>query len=85
MLSTDAHAPMAQQMFWLAFKAGDDYTLCPYWAESRQQALHHGMEHMLDQELAAVFTEELGFTKVQILELSGVMPPIGSPWCTPPH
>ena len=32
-LSADAHAPMDQQLFWLAFKAGDDYMLCPYWAE----------------------------------------------------
>tara|TARA_B100001939_G_C16472888_1_gene418040 strand:+ start:191 stop:352 length:162 start_codon:yes stop_codon:yes gene_type:complete len=53
---------MSQQLFWLAFKAGDDYTLCPYMAESRQEELHHGMEHVLDQELAAVFTDELGFT-----------------------
>ena len=70
---------MSQQLFWLAFKAGDDYTLSPYWAESRQKALHHAMEHVLDQELAAVFTGELGFTEEQMLELAQVLPPPTSP------
>ena len=82
-LSADAPAPMDQQLFWLAFKAGDDYILSPYLAESRQEALHHGMEHVLDQELAAVFTGELGFTEEQMLELAQVLPPPGSPLMRP--
>lgn len=70
---------MDQQLFWLAFKAGGEYTLCPFWAESRQEALHHGMEHVLDQELAAVFTDELGFAEEQMLELAQVLPAPASP------
>ena len=65
---------MTQQLFWLAFKAGDDYTLCPFWAESRQEALHHDMEHVLDLELAAVFTDALGFTEAQMFELAHLLP-----------
>ena len=70
---------MDQQLFWLVFKAGDDYMLSPYLAESRQEALHHGMEHVLDKELAAVFTGELGFTEEQMLELAQVLPAPTSP------
>ena len=69
---------MTQQLFWLAFKAGGDYTLCPYWAESRQQALHPGIEHVLNQKPAAVFTKELGFDEEQRLELAQVLPPPAS-------
>ena len=36
--SSDA-ARMETKLFWLAFKACDDYTLCTYWAESRQGGL----------------------------------------------
>ena len=61
---------MDQRLFWLAFNSGDDYMLSPYWAESRQQALHHGMENVLDLELVAVFKHELGFTEEQMLELA---------------
>ena len=66
---------MDQQLFWLAFKVGDDYTLCPYLAESRQEALHHGMEHVLELELAAVFTGEQGFTEEQMLDRAQLLPP----------
>ena len=69
---------MDQQLFWLAFKAGDDYMLSPYLAESRQEALHHGMEHVLNLELAGVFTDELGFTEEQMLVLARGLPPRGS-------
>ena len=74
---------MDQQLFWLAFKLGDEYTLCPFWAESRQEALHHGMEHVLDQALAGVFTDELGFTEEQMLVLARVLPPPSSPLMRP--
>ena len=36
----------------------DEYWLTPYRAESRQHALRHGMEHVLDRELVAVFSED---------------------------
>ena len=32
------------------------------------------MEHVLDHELAAVFTYELGFSEEQMLELAQVLP-----------
>ena len=66
---------MDQQLFWLAFKAGDDYTISPYWAESRQQALRHGMAHVLELELAAVFTGEQDFTEQQMLNRDQFLPP----------
>ena len=69
---------MDQQLFWLAFKSGDDYILSPYLAESRQEVLRYGMEHVLDLELAAVFTDELGFTEEQMLVLARGLPPRGS-------
>ena len=75
---------MTQQLFWLAFRVGDDYTLSPYLVESQQQALHHGMEHVVDQELAGVFRDELGFSEKQMLVLAQVLPPPpGSPLMRP--
>ena len=76
---------MTNKLYWLAYKVGDDYKLSPYWAESRQQALHHGMEHVLDQELAAVFSEDVDLTPEQMLELAEVSPPPGSPLMRPPE
>ena len=74
---------MKNTLYWLAFKACDDYTLCPYWAESRQEALRYGMEHVLEQELAGVFRDELGFTEEQMLVLAQLLPPPGSPLMRP--
>ena len=65
---------MAQHLFWLAFMGIKDNTLRPYWAESRQQALHPGIEHVMNQKPAAVFTKELRFTDEQTLELAQVLP-----------
>jgi len=42
---------MTSKLFWLAFKLGDEYLLSPYRAQSRKDALRHGMEHVLDREL----------------------------------
>ena len=69
---------MQNKLFWLCFKVGHDYKLSPYWSESRQEALRHGMEHVLDQKPAAVFTGELGFDEEQRLELAQVLPPPAS-------
>ena len=49
---------MERKLYWLAFKHGDDYWLSPYRAESSQDALRQGMEHVLDRELVAVFRDE---------------------------
>ena len=67
-----------RKLFWLAFKNGDDYWLSPYRAESRQDALRHGMEHVLDRELLAVFSDESTLTVDQMLDLATVLPPPGS-------
>ncbi len=69
---------MARKLYWLAFKIGADYRLCPYRAENRQDALRHGMEHVLDRELIAVFSEDAGLTVEQMLGLARFSPLPGS-------
>nr|BDD44916.1 hypothetical protein 8 [bacterium] len=75
---------MEAKLYWLCFRVGDDYKLSPYRAESRQEALRHGMEHVMDQELVAVFSEDVGFSHEQMLQLAPVLPPPGSPMWRPP-
>ena len=69
---------MERKLYRLAFKVGDNYRLCPYRAESRQDALRHSMEHVLDPELLAVFSEDVSLTNDQMLQLPEVIPPPGS-------
>ena len=69
---------MERKLYWLAFKHGDDYWLSPYRAESSQDALRQGMEHVLDRELVAVFSDESTLTVDQMLDLATVLPPPGS-------
>ena len=76
---------MEGDLFWLCFKDGDSYELSPYRAETRHDALRHGMEHVLDRELVAVFSTAQGFTEQQMLDLAQVMPPPGSPLMRPPE
>ena len=66
------------KLFWLAFKVGDNYRLCPYRTGSRQAAMQIGMECFLDRELVAVFSDEIGFSFEEMLDLARVMPPPGS-------
>jgi len=63
------------KLYWLAFKVGNDYRLSPYQGESRQDALRHGMEHVLDRELVAVFSEDIGLNQAQMLGLAPFLPP----------
>ena len=49
---------MECDLFWLCLKGGDNDLRCPYWAESGQDALPHGMEHVLGRELV---TPPVGF------------------------
>ena len=63
-----------RKLYWLAFKKDDEYWLSPYRAESRQDALRHGMEHVLDRELVAVFSEDTDLSPQQMLDLASVMP-----------
>ena len=74
-----------QQQFWLCFKDGDSYELSPYRAESRQDALRHGMEHVLDRELVAVFSDQVGLTHQQMLQLAPHLPPPCSTMWQPPE
>jgi len=69
---------MTHKLYWLAFKVGDNYRLCPYQAESRQDALRHGLNHVLDRELVAVFSDEVGLSFEEMLDLATVMPRPGS-------
>ena len=74
---------MKTKLFWLTFKVGDNHRLCPFRATSRQEALRHGMEHVLDRELVAVFSDEAGFSFEQMLDLAGVLPKPGSVFWRP--
>ena len=69
---------MTHKLYWLAFKVGGNYRLCPYLAESRQDALRHGMEYVLDWQLVTVFSDEDCFNFEEMLELATVMPRPGS-------
>ena len=69
---------MKGKLYWLAFKKDGEYWLSPYRAESRQDALRHGMEHVLDRELVAVFSEDSDLSPQQMLDLASVMPRPGS-------
>ena len=71
--------PMENKIYWLAFKVGDEYKLSPYRCESRQAALRHGMEHVLDRELVAVFSDDVTLTLDEMLDLAPVLPRPGSP------
>ena len=75
---------MENKIYWLAFKVGDEYKLSPYRCESRQAALRHGMEHVLDRELVAVFSEDVTLTHDQMLQLAEVLPPPESLVMRPP-
>ena len=59
---------MTRKLYWLAFKVGDEYKLSPYRCESRQDAMRHGMEHVLDRELA--HKEYLGGDKYSIADIA---------------
>ena len=76
---------MTKQLYWLAFRVGDNYRLCPYRCESRQEALRHGMEHVLDRELVAVFSDDVTLTVEQMLELAPMLPPPCSNMWQPPE
>ena len=69
---------MEGDLFWLCFKVGDSYELSPYRAETRHDAIRHGMEHVLDRELVAVFSDELVLTHDEMLKLAPHLPPYGS-------
>ena len=59
---------MRSQLFWLCSRVGDSFELSPYRAESRHDALRHGMEHVMDRELVAVFSDNLTLTHQQMLQ-----------------
>ena len=76
---------METKLYWLAFKVGDNYRLSPYRCESREDALRHGMEHVLDRELGAVFSDDVTLTFEQMLDLAPVLPRPGSFLWRPPE
>ena len=69
---------MERKLYRLAFKVGDNYRLCSYRPESRQAALRHGMDQVLDRERVALFSDEAGLTLDQMLELAPALPRPGS-------
>ena len=75
---------MENKLYWLAFKVGDDYKLSPYRPESLQDALRHGIEHVLDRELVAVFSEDVCLSHDQMLRLAPVLPRPCLPMWHPP-
>jgi len=74
---------MDTKLFWLAYRLGDRYRLCPCQAQSRQAAIHYGIEHVLDRELVAVFSDDVGMTHAEMLRLAPLLPPPCSPMWTP--
>ena len=76
---------MEDSLFWLCFKDGDSYELSPYRAETRHDAIRHGMEHVLDRELVAVFSDNLTLTHDEMLKLAPHLPPPGSAMWRPPE
>ena len=76
---------MTHKLYWLAFKVGDNYRLCPYRAESRQDAPRHGMEHVLDRELVALFSDNVTLSHDEMLKLAPHLPPPGSAMWRPPE
>lgn len=74
---------METKTYWLAFRVGDIYKLSPFHCETRQQAIHHGLEHVIDRVLVAVFSEDVGMSIPQMLELAQMLPPVGSHWWRP--
>ena len=75
---------MEESLFWLCFKDGSTCELSRYRAESRHDALRHGMEHVLDRELVADFSDNLNLTHEQMLKLAPYLPPPGSAmWRSP--
>ena len=75
---------MERKLYWLAFKVGDHYRLSPYRAESRQNALRHGMEQVLDRELVALFSDDMTLSFDEMLRLAPLLPPPGSQMWRPP-
>ena len=76
---------MSSQLFWLCFRQGETYELSPYRAENRQDALRHGMEHVLDRELVAVFSNDGTLEFDEMLKLAPHLPPPGSAMWRPPE
>ena len=81
-METPEEQQMTQKLWWLAFKAGDDYKLsfCP--ATSQQDAVRYCRQHVLYRELVAVFSNDLPLTPAQMLELAPVLQQTGSPLMT---
>ena len=76
---------MEGDLYWLCFKDGDSYELSPYRAETRHDAIRHGMEHVLDRELVAVFSDNVTLTQHEMLKLAPHLPPPGSAMWRPPE
>ena len=65
-------------LYWLVFSDGHHYDLSPYWGQSKQEALRHGLENVLDRTLVAVIADDLGMTVRQMINLAKVLPAPGS-------
>ena len=74
---------MNEPRYWLCFWDGAQSRIEPTNATSREEAIREGLEFSLDH-LTAVFSQECGFSHAEMVELSAVLPPLGSRWWTPP-
>ena len=61
---------MTRKLYWLAFKVGDEYKLSSYRCDTREQAIHHGLKHVLDRELVAAPEEMTSQGWVPCLDLN---------------
>jgi hypothetical protein len=70
---------MEGDLYWLVYWDGHKHHVAPHRAETRQLATRHGMEHVLDRELVAVFSDDVTLTLDEMLDLAPVLPRPGSP------
>ena len=76
---------MEGDLYWLGFWDGHKHHVAPHRAETRQLAIRHGLEHVVDMELKAVISDEMNLSVPQMLELAEILPPPGSLLMRPPE
>jgi len=76
-LSCGEAEAMNKPRYWLCFWDGNQSRIEPAKALSREAAIREGLEFSLDH-LTAVFSQECGFSHAEMVELSAVLPPLGS-------
>ena len=74
---------MSKPRFWLCFWDGHQSRIEPTNALTCEEAIREGLEFSREH-LTAVLSQEAGLSHAEMLELSAVLPALGSPRWTPP-